>query len=94
MFSVWKLTQVLRGWADISLLRTVSVSTRTSCALGADEPLQYEAERRKYAQDLINFDKLYSKLVSNRPAEGKAREASNYDQVFRYNFFNTSIALS
>ncbi|KAI0291528.1 FAD binding domain-containing protein [Multifurca ochricompacta] len=37
----WKLTHVLRGWADISLLKT------------------YEFERRKYAQDLISFDKTF-----------------------------------
>ncbi|EGO22562.1 hypothetical protein SERLADRAFT_362748 [Serpula lacrymans var. lacrymans S7.9] len=42
----WKLTQVLRGWSDISLLKT------------------YEFERRRYAQDLINFDKEYATLFS------------------------------
>ncbi|KAN0109116.1 FAD binding domain containing protein [Russula decolorans] len=42
----WKLAHVLRGWADISLLKT------------------YEFERRKYAQDLIAFDKTFSALFS------------------------------
>ncbi|EIN03849.1 hypothetical protein PUNSTDRAFT_77498 [Punctularia strigosozonata HHB-11173 SS5] len=45
----WKIVQVLRGWADISLLKT------------------YEFERRKYAQDLIAFDKKFSKLFSEKP---------------------------
>ncbi|KAI0296545.1 FAD binding domain-containing protein [Multifurca ochricompacta] len=44
----WKLTHVLRGWADISLLKT------------------YEFERRKYAQDLISFDKTFSALFSEK----------------------------
>ncbi|KAK7681578.1 hypothetical protein QCA50_015311 [Cerrena zonata] len=46
---IWKLTHVLRGWADISLLKT------------------YEFERRKYAQDLIDFDKKFAKLFSGKP---------------------------
>ncbi|KAF9818266.1 hypothetical protein IEO21_02894 [Rhodonia placenta] len=45
----WKLTHVLRGWADLSLLKT------------------YEYERRKYAQDLIDFDKKFSALFSGKP---------------------------
>jgi len=44
----WKLIHVLRGWADISLLKT------------------YEFERRKYAQDLIAFDKTYATLFSTK----------------------------
>ncbi|TFK48400.1 hypothetical protein OE88DRAFT_1634717 [Heliocybe sulcata] len=45
----WKLSHVLRGWADPSLLKT------------------YEYERRRYAQDLINFDKIFARLFSNKP---------------------------
>ncbi|KAF8511810.1 FAD binding domain-containing protein [Hysterangium stoloniferum] len=45
----WKLTQVLRGWADPSILTT------------------YEFERRKFAQDLINFDRKFSALFSGKP---------------------------
>ncbi|KAI6160815.1 hypothetical protein EDD17DRAFT_1759984 [Pisolithus thermaeus] len=40
----WKLTQVLKGWASPSILKT------------------YELERRKHAQDLIDFDKRYAAL--------------------------------
>ncbi|KAI0333878.1 hypothetical protein GY45DRAFT_189162 [Cubamyces sp. BRFM 1775] len=59
----WKLTHVLRGWADMSLLKT------------------YEFERRKYAQDLINFDKKFSKLFS-----GKPRTQDNQDGVTHEEF--------
>ncbi|KAI0036198.1 FAD binding domain-containing protein [Vararia minispora EC-137] len=45
---IWKLTHVLRGWADMSLLKT------------------YEFERRKYAQDLIAFDKKFSAMFSGK----------------------------
>ena len=37
---------------------------------------QYEFERRKYAQDLINFDKKWSTLFS-----GKPRSAENLGGV-------------
>ncbi|KZT25320.1 hypothetical protein NEOLEDRAFT_1169502 [Neolentinus lepideus HHB14362 ss-1] len=46
---IWKLTHVLRGWADMSLLKT------------------YEFERRKYAQDLIDFDRKFAALFSSKP---------------------------
>ncbi|KAG8900286.1 hypothetical protein FRB99_006141 [Tulasnella sp. 403] len=60
---VWKLTHVLRGWAQPSLLKT------------------YEAERRKYAQDLIDFDKKFSALFS-----GKPRSEDNEDGVTHEEF--------
>ncbi|KAJ8473756.1 hypothetical protein ONZ51_g7682 [Trametes cubensis] len=47
----WKLAYVLKGWGAMSLLRTVS----------------YESERRKFAQDLIEFDKKWSKLFISKP---------------------------
>ncbi|THH17443.1 hypothetical protein EW146_g3360 [Bondarzewia mesenterica] len=57
---IWKLTYVLRGWADPSLLKT------------------YEFERRKYAQDLIAFDKEFSALFSGKPkSEGYADGVSH-----------------
>ncbi|KAI0675863.1 FAD binding domain-containing protein [Trametes maxima] len=59
----WKLTHVLRGWADLSILKT------------------YEFERRKYAQDLIDFDKKFSKLFS-----GKPRTEENQDGVTHEEF--------
>jgi len=60
---IWKLTHVLRGNADMSLLKT------------------YEFERRKYAQDLIDFDKKFSALFS-----GKPRTEENQDGVSHEDF--------
>ncbi|THH26983.1 hypothetical protein EUX98_g7209 [Antrodiella citrinella] len=60
---VWKLTHVLRGNAEMSLLKT------------------YEFERRKYAQDLIDFDKQWSALFS-----GKPRTEDNQDGVAHEDF--------
>ncbi|KAJ8589550.1 hypothetical protein M405DRAFT_862066 [Rhizopogon salebrosus TDB-379] len=61
----WKLVQVLRGRADISLLKT------------------YEFERKKYAQDLIDFDRKFSTLFS-----GKPRTTSNDDGVSHEQFLS------
>ncbi|KII85917.1 hypothetical protein PLICRDRAFT_115229 [Plicaturopsis crispa FD-325 SS-3] len=60
---IWKITHVLRGWADMSLLKT------------------YEFERRKYAQDLIDFDRKFSALFS-----GKPRSEDNLDGVSHEDF--------
>ncbi|KIP05547.1 hypothetical protein PHLGIDRAFT_91984 [Phlebiopsis gigantea 11061_1 CR5-6] len=60
---IWKISHVLRGQADISLLKT------------------YEFERRKYAQELINFDKKFSALFS-----GKPRTENNQDGVSHEEF--------
>ncbi|KAI8996410.1 FAD binding domain-containing protein [Trametes punicea] len=58
----WKLTHVLRGWADLSLLKT------------------YEFERRKYAQDLINFDKKFSKLFSGKPRTHENQDGVTHEE--------------
>ncbi|KAF7969243.1 hypothetical protein HWV62_27888 [Athelia sp. TMB] len=59
----WKLAQVLRGTADMSLLQT------------------YELERRKFAQDLISFDRKFSALFSSKP-----RSKDNDDGVSHEEF--------
>ncbi|KAI6041232.1 FAD binding domain-containing protein [Pisolithus marmoratus] len=59
----WKIVQVLRGWANPSVLKT------------------YETERRKYAQDLIDFDKQFAALFS-----GKPRTSDNQDGVSHEEF--------
>ncbi|KAF5373285.1 hypothetical protein D9615_007378 [Tricholomella constricta] len=59
----WKLVQVLRGWADPSLLQT------------------YESERRKYAQDLIDFDKQFAAMFS-----GKVKTAESEDGISAQEF--------
>ncbi|KAI0794575.1 FAD binding domain-containing protein [Fomes fomentarius] len=66
----WKLTHVLRGWSDLSLLKT------------------YEFERRKYAQDLINFDKKFSKLFSGKPrTEDNQEGVTHEDFIEAYQTF-------
>ncbi|OCH85883.1 hypothetical protein OBBRIDRAFT_784167 [Obba rivulosa] len=59
---IWKLTQVLRGWADMSLLKT------------------YEFERRKYAQDLIAFDKKFSALFSGKPRTDDNEDGVSHEE--------------
>ncbi|KDQ61462.1 hypothetical protein JAAARDRAFT_54828 [Jaapia argillacea MUCL 33604] len=59
---IWKLTHVLREWADPSLLKT------------------YEFERRKYAQDLIAFDKKFSALFSGKPQTEEYAEGVSHQQ--------------
>ncbi|KIK04558.1 hypothetical protein K443DRAFT_92950 [Laccaria amethystina LaAM-08-1] len=61
----WKLTQVLRGWADISLLQT------------------YELERRKYAQDLISFDRQFAKLFSGKPRTEEYMDGVSHEDFFK-----------
>ena len=56
-------------------------SIRNHCTLSDTLPHQYELERRKYAQDLISFDKQFSKLFS-----GKPRTEANQDGVTHEEF--------
>ncbi|KAF8333838.1 FAD binding domain-containing protein [Amanita rubescens] len=63
----WKLAYVIRGWADMSLLKT------------------YEYERRKYAQDLIAFDRKFSHLFSSKPQTENNKEGVSHE-VFRTTF--------
>ncbi|RDX51328.1 hypothetical protein OH76DRAFT_1555070 [Lentinus brumalis] len=58
----WKLAYVLKGWADMSLLKT------------------YECERRKFAQDLIDFDKKWSKLFSGKPYSPDNADGVTHEQ--------------
>ncbi|KAK0466825.1 FAD binding domain-containing protein [Desarmillaria tabescens] len=70
----WKLAYVLRGWADLSLLKT------------------YESERRRYAQDLINFDKKFAKLFSGKPITKEFKNGVSHEEFLRA--FQTSGAFS
>ncbi|KAH9945760.1 FAD binding domain-containing protein [Amylocystis lapponica] len=58
----WKLAYVLRGWSDISLLKT------------------YESERRKFAQELIEFDKVFSKQFSEKPTTEISEDGVTHEQ--------------
>jgi phenol 2-monooxygenase (NADPH) len=73
------MVQVLRGWADISLLKTASSFYRFAHPR-AELVLQYEFERRKYAQDLIAFDKKFSKLFSEKPQSEERASGVSHEQ--------------
>ncbi|KZP01519.1 hypothetical protein CALVIDRAFT_508087 [Calocera viscosa TUFC12733] len=61
----WKIAHVLRGWADLDILRT------------------YEFERKKFAHDLINFDKKLASMFSE-----KAMSEDNLNGVVPEEFQN------
>ncbi|KAI6094993.1 FAD binding domain-containing protein [Pisolithus sp. B1] len=61
----WKIAQVLRGWANPSILKT------------------YESERRKYAQDLIDFDKRYAALFSGKPRTSADQDGISHEEFFK-----------
>ena len=44
---------------------------------------QYEFERRKYAQDLIAFDKMYAKMFSGRPPSNANATGVTHDEFYR-----------
>ena len=79
---VWKLSYVLRGWADMSLLKTVS-ATALHRSKASDTAGQYEFERRQYAQDLIAFDKMYAKMFSGRPPSNANATGVTHDEFYR-----------
>lgn len=62
---IWKLSHVLRGWADMSLLKT------------------YEFERRKYAQDLIAFDRKFSALFSGKPRTSENQDGVSHEEFLQ-----------
>ena len=41
---------------------------------------QYEFERRKYAQDLINFDKKFAALFSGKPPSKDGDEGVTHEE--------------
>ncbi|KAI9062575.1 hypothetical protein FKP32DRAFT_1573679 [Trametes sanguinea] len=71
----WKLAYVLRGWADISLLKT------------------YEFERRKFAVDLINFDRQWAALFSSGKAGLKGNDDTLHDMFRRNGQFTSGIGV-
>lgn len=83
----WKLAQVLRGRADISLLKTVRSRITRSCQ-GLIAP-QYELERQKYAQDLIDFDREFSALFSGKPRTLENQEGVTHEEFLRSGCLNS-----
>lgn len=75
----WKMAHVLRGWADLSLLKT------------------YEFERRKYAQDLIGFDKKIAQLFSGKACTGERKDGVTHEEFLSlfqdFGDFNTGIGI-
>ena len=51
----------------------------TTCLLCS----QYEQERRKYAQDLIEFDKEYAALFSRKPRTAENVYGVSHEQFLR-----------
>jgi len=43
---------------------------------------QYEAERRKYAQDLIAFDQTYASLFSEKAQSTPEEEGVTHEEFF------------
>ena len=44
---------------------------------------QYEFERRKYAQDLIAFDKQFSTLFSGKPKTADLEDGVTHEEFIR-----------
>ncbi|KDQ19529.1 hypothetical protein BOTBODRAFT_126399 [Botryobasidium botryosum FD-172 SS1] len=57
----------------------------------------YELERRKYAQDLIDFDKIFARLYSTRPKIGESSEGITHEQfaqaVDQFSAFSSGIGV-
>ena len=47
-------------------------------------PAQYEFERRKYAQDLIAFDRQFSALFSGKPETEEFQDGVSHEEVLKY----------
>ena len=48
--------------------------------------LQYESERLKYARDLIEFDRKWSKLFRDKPQSEENEDGVSQTQILRYAF--------
>ena len=65
----------------MSLLNTVLVLwIATNSCLRLTLGGQYESERLKYAQDLINFDKKWSKLFRDKPLTEENADGVSHDE--------------
>lgn len=47
---------------------------------------QYEAERRRFAQDLIEFDKVWSTLFSGKPRTAQHDDGVTHEATLGYGF--------
>jgi len=46
--------------------------------------VQYESERRKYAQELIDFDKQFAALFSGKPKTLEHEDGVSHEQFLKY----------
>lgn len=75
---------MLRGWAKPSLLKTVSTTHGSNPAFLLKQYPQYEFERRKYAQDLIDFDKKFAALFSGKPRTEENQDGVSHAEFLEY----------
>ena len=61
-----------------------SLPARALFNLMSNASYQYEFERRKYAQDLINFDKKFSKLFSGKPRTEDNQDGVSHEEFIEY----------
>ena len=83
LWSAWKIVQVLRGWAHPSILKTVGALI-VSKASAHPILVQYESERKKYAQDLIDFDKKFAAFFSGKPKTSENEDGVSHEQFLKY----------
>ena len=68
----------------MSLLKTASAQTDSiSLSPNLIRVLQYESERRKYGQDLIEFDKKWSKLFRDKPQTEEKEDSVSQPEFLR-----------
>ena len=65
----------------MSLLKTVlALWIAINSCLRLTPGGQYESERLKYAQDLIDFDKKWSKMFSDKPQTSDNHEGVSHEE--------------
>ena len=68
----------------MSLLKTVSALINSPLTYTLTRVLQYESERLKYARDLIEFDRKWSKLFRDKPQSEENEDGVSQREILRY----------
>lgn len=63
---------------------------RPSGRLAHDDLIQYEDERRKFAQDLIEFDRKWATLFSGKPRTEHNQDGVTHEATLKYVAFSIS----
>ncbi len=58
--------------------------------LAHDDLIQYEDERRKFAQDLIEFDRKWATLFSGKPRTEHNQDGVTHEATLKYVAFSIS----